>query len=810
MADLLDLVPLHDLAPDGDAWIATGDAPGFLLRPRSGRLPKGWVLLRFGARADDGTLTPVLAVDDGTGFSIGGARRISLQEATGSGVLLRLPDTVQALRLDPLSGRGRFQVDRPEIERIGLARVALRRVAPVVHRLRQPGMASRYAAAAVRIGRQSGLRGVLSHMLRDRQQSGTTSYADWIRAHDRLDAGDRAAIAGRIADIGGKPTISIIVPLRDTPGHLLRQCIESVRGQLWPHWELCLADDASTAPHLPAICEDYARGDPRIRFVRRSQNGDAAAASNAALALASGEFVALLDPADELAPHALYMVAEALAERPDLDLIFSDEDSIDAASLRHDPWFKPDWNHDLMLSQNAVGHLAVFRHRLVEDAGGFRSGFDGSGDYDLTLRVAERTAPGRIGHIPFILYHRRAIPGPTAGGEQHDPHQAAARAVQQHLDRTGRTGARVESQGPPGCCRVHWPLPPNPPRVAIIIPTRDKVALLRVAVDSVLARTDYPAIEIIVVDNGSVEAPTLEYLQRIRQHPGVRVLRYDQPYSFAALNNWAVAQTGAPVVAFLNNDIEVITPEWLSEMVSQALRPEVGAVGCKLYYPDGTIQHAGIVVGIGALAGHPHTGLPREAPGYFGRAACAQRYSAVTAACMVMRREVFLRVGGFNERDFAIAFNDVDIGLRLNRAGFAVVWTPHAQLFHHESASLGPATGGSRLRQFHRECDNLWRAWPEAIRNDPFYNPNLTIIGIDWSLAFPPRVTRPWQQRRIGRLLSTMAGRISNGAKTAASAARLIPSSWRPQGHHDDIATPVPPGPAAAETYPTAAPSAPG
>lgn len=750
MAETLELVPWNDLQADGDSWIATGDDPYFLLRPRSGRQPGGWIMLRFKARADAVTLSPVLYVDDGAGFSEAGARYVSLQEAAEGGTLLRLPDKVQTLRLDPLSGRGRFRIDNVEIARIGAAQALLRRMAPVVSRLaREPAMASHYAAAAVRIARQSGLRGVLRHMLRDRRST-ERSYADWIRAYDTLSGGDRAAIAARIAAMGQSPTISVIVPLYNTPEALLRRCIESVCGQLWPHWELCLADDASTAPHVKVICEEYARRDKRIRFVRRAENGHIAAASNTALGLASGEFVALLDHDDELAPHALYMVAEALAEQPDLDLIFSDEDKIDAAGIRHDPWFKPDWNYDLMLSQNAVVHLAVYRRRLVEEAGSFRSGFDGSQDYDLTLRVAERTSPDRIRHIPFILYHWRAIPGSVAldVGEKDYPYEAAARALQEHLNRRGRTGACIERQSHPGYYRVRWPLPSVPPRVAIIIPTRDKLALLKVSVESVLNRTDYPALEVVIVDNGSIEEQTLDYLRKIQQRPGVRVLRYDHPYSFAGLNNWAVAQTDAPLVAFLNNDVEVITPGWLSEMAAHALRPEVGAVGCMLYYPNGTIQHAGIVVGLGGLAGHPHLGLPRGTPGYFGRAACAQRYSAVTAACMVMRRELFLGMGGFNERDFSVAFNDVDLGLRLNRIGLAVVWTPHAEFFHHESASLGPATDSGRLRQFECEAANLCQAWPETIRNDPFYNPNLTITGGDWSIAFPPRVSRPWRTRR--------------------------------------------------------------
>ncbi|WP_048707982.1 glycosyltransferase family 2 protein [Microvirga massiliensis] len=748
MVEKLQLTPLNDLEHDGDLWIATGEDPQFLLSPPSGRYPGGWSLIRFEAEGERTELSPVLYVDSGSGFSEAASYSASVYDAGRDGILLRLPEKVLALRLDPLSGRGRFRIDNLRIERIGSARAVWRRISPALARARRvPRLVLHYVANVARIARSSGLRGVLRHALHAPAATAGGDYAKWIRCYDTLTAEDCTKIAARISAMHAKPTISVVVPIYNTPERLLRRCIESVLAQLWPHWELCLADDASPAPHVPAICEEYARRDRRIRFTRRETNGHIAAASNTALGMASGEFVALLDHDDELAPHALYMVVEALATQPDLDLIFTDEDKIDEYGRRHEPWFKSDWNYDLMLSQNAVVHLAVYRRRLVEEVGGFRSGFDGSQDYDLTLRIAERTTSDRIHHIPFVLYHWRATSGSVALSvdEKDYPYEAAVRAVQDHLDRTGRAGARVERQDHPGYYRIHWPLPPESPRVAVIIPTRDKVDLLRVSVSSILTRTDYPTVELIIVDNGSVEDETRKFLHELEKQRSVRVLRYDKPYSFAALNNWAVSQTTAPLVAFVNNDIEVITASWLSEMVARALRPDVGAVGAKLYYPNGTIQHAGIIVGIGGLAGHPHLGLSRNEPGYFGRAACAQSLSAVTAACMVIRRDVFLAVGGFNERDFAIAFNDVDLGLRLNQAGYSVVWTPHAELFHHESASLGPPTDKRRSRQFEEECANLRRRWIDVSSNDPFYNPNLTLSGGDWSLAFPPRVRKPWE-----------------------------------------------------------------
>jgi GT2 family glycosyltransferase len=589
------------------------------------------------------------------------------------------------------------------------------------------------------VAKQSGLSSLLRHALREH------SYDEWVRQFDTLTAADRRAMDLHASRFKKRPLISVLAPLYNTPEAFLRRCIESVREQIYSNWELCLVDDASPGAHVASICAEYARNDKRIKFLRRDVNGHIAAATNSALELASGDFVALLDHDDELAPHALYMIAAELDNDPDLDLIFSDEDKIDERGHRFDPWFKTDWNYDLMLSQNAVVHLAVYRRTKLRDIGGFRPGFDGGQDYDVTLRFSERTTPKKIKHIPFILYHWRAASGSVALAETEKiyPYEAAARAIQEHLDHS-RKVARVSLEAHLGYYRVRWALPTEPPRVTIIIPTKDRVDLLRVAIQSVIETTLYKNFDLLVVNNRSERPETMEYFSQIARLRNVLVVDYREPYSFAALNNWAAKQTDAPLIAFLNNDVEVITPEWLTEMVSHALRPEVGAVGAKLFYPNGTIQHAGLVVGIGGLAGHPHVGLPRDTLGYFGRAACIQQFSAVSAACMVIRREVFFEVGGFDEKNFAIAFNDVDIGLRLRQTGYSIVWSPYAQLFHHESASLGLPSGEGRRNQFLAESSNFKRIWAKAIAHDPFYNPNLTDTGGDFTPAIPPRVVKPW------------------------------------------------------------------
>jgi len=741
------LIPQNDLQLRGQWWVSIGHEPYFLLDLGRRNWPAGWSVIRLDAEADGFSLTPTLYFDAGSGFSHATMRHISNWNNYAEGSLVRLPAGLRSLRLDPGSGRGRFKINTLTIEPVSLYRAVYRRLRPVLEELRKnPSSLSSYAAKTFRVARRSGLSGLVRHVLRERQADTTGQmYDDWIMRFDTLTPTDRLAIAAHISHFRNRPLISVLVPLYNTPEPFLRRCIESVREQTYPNWELCLADDASPSAHVARIGAEYARDDSRITFMRREVNGHISAATNSALELASGDFVALLDHDDELAPNALYLIAAALEADPKLDLIFSDEDKIDATGHRYDPWFKSDWNYDLMLSQNAVVHLAIYRRSILQDIGGFRSDFDGSQDYDVTLRFSERTTPERIKHIPFILYHWRATHGSVAlaATQKTYPYKAAARAIQEHLARVGKS-ARVSLEANLGHYRVRWPLPEEPPRVTIIVPTKDQRDLLRLTIKSILDKTLYQNYDILIVNNRSEQPETMEYLFEIARLRNVRVIDYPEPFSFAALNNWAVAQTDASLLAFLNNDVEVITPEWLTEMVSHALRPEVGAVGAKLLYPNGTIQHAGVVVGFGGLAGHSHAGLPRETLGYFGRAACVQQFSAVTAACMVMRREVFLQVGGFDDQNFAIAFNDLDIGLRLRQARYSIVWTPHAQLFHHESASLGLPSDEGRRGRFLAESNNFKRIWAGTIAHDPFYNPNLTNIGAPFALAIPPRVVKPW------------------------------------------------------------------
>lgn len=600
----------------------------------------------------------------------------------------------------------------------------------------------------IRRSRQMGWRGLKQQLLYF--VNATVVYARWTKRFDTLVEKDRELICRHIAAFSRSPLISVLLPVYDTPEPWLCAAIESVKKQLYPRWELCIADDASALPHVRTLLEAYAREDSRIRVVFRDENGHISAASNSALKLATGEFIALLDHDDELAEHALYMVAAALEKDPALDLIYSDEDKIDQHGRRFQPYFKSDWNPDLLLGQNCVSHLGVYRTALVQQVGGFRVGFEGCQDWDLALRVAEIILPSHIHHIPHVLYHWRVVRGSTSAGHEAKSYVAevAHRLVAEHLARSGVVAGVLPAWG--AYLRVRRILPPSPPKVTIIIPTRNCMHLIRRCVESLFAQTVYANFEVLVVDNQSDDAATLSYLDELALHSGVRVLRYDAPFNFAAITNFAARQATGELLCLLNNDTEAISPDWLAELVSQAVRPEVGAVGAMLYYPDNTIQHAGVIVGLGGIAGHWHLGAQRGMTGYFGRAALIQNLSAVTAACMVLRSEVFDEVCGMDEERLPVAYNDIDLCLRIRERGYRIVWTPYAELYHHESASRGKDDTPEKRARFQSESDWMRARWGAWMDNDPAYNPNLTLLTAWPYLAHIPRHEKPW--RTAGRL----------------------------------------------------------
>ncbi|WP_415915437.1 glycosyltransferase [Pseudomonas amygdali] len=563
-------------------------------------------------------------------------------------------------------------------------------------------------------------------------------YSRWVQYYDTLGEVEINRINEHMNRWIEYPLISIIMPVYNPPLDLLREAVDSVRSQLYTNWELCLADDASTNPAVIEYLKSLKAQDKRIKVVFRGSNGHISQASNSALGVAKGLFVALMDNDDLLPAHALYWIARTIRENPDAGLIYSDEDKIDTEGNRSSPYFKSDWNEFLFRSQNMICHLGAYRRDLVNEVGQFRVGFEGAQDYDLALRCIEKLKRDQIIHIPRVLYHWRIHAGSTAMAGDEKPYAALAgvKALDEHLERQGRIGSTELL--PTGQYRVHYNLPTTLPLVTLVIPTRNAHALVKQCIDSIKSLTTYKNYEIILIDNGSDDPESLEYFAQIDQEENIRVLRDDGPFNYSALNNGAVRIAKGELIGLINNDIEVITPDWLSEMVSIALQPKVGAVGARLWYPDNRLQHGGVVVGIGGVAGHAHKYLPKGAHGYFCRAELIQEFSAVTAACLIIKKSIFDEVGGLDEQHLKIAFNDVDFCLRVQEAGYLNVWTPFSELYHHESATRGLEDTPQKQERFGHEIRYIKNRWPN-IQVDYAYSPNLTLDHEDFGLAWPPR-----------------------------------------------------------------------
>lgn len=569
------------------------------------------------------------------------------------------------------------------------------------------------------------------------------TYSEWVRRFDTLDEKQLQGMRRWSGWLRPAPLISVLLPTYNSDTHWLRQAIESVLDQTYIHWQLCIADDASTDPRVRKLLDAFAAADSRIHVHYRRQNGHISAASNSALELAEGDYVALLDHDDVLARHALFLVARIIVEHPRAALIYSDEDKLSRDGQRRDPYFKPDWNPDLLLSQNFISHLGVYHTGLVRELGGFREGLEGAQDHDLALRVSEQIEPSQIHHIPHVLYHWRVHDQSTAASQLNKGYvqKHALRAIEEHLDRRQIAAEVSVAYKCPDFQRVRYALPQPAPLASLIIPTRNRLDLLRNCIGSLLERTRYPHIELIVIDNESDDPNTLAYLQDLRDSGTAKVIPYPHPFNYSRMNNLAAKNAAGQVLVLLNNDIETLHEGWLEELVAQACRPEVGAVGARLLYPDNRVQHAGVVTGIGGVAGHLHRGLHRAQAGYFGRAQLIQGLSAVTGACLALRKQVFEAVGGFNERDLPVAFNDIDLCLKIRRQlGLRVIWTPYAEALHLESASRGRDDTKEKKARFTSEIAYMQKTWGEALLRDPAYNPNLTLESTDCALAFPPRV----------------------------------------------------------------------
>ncbi|WP_428743708.1 glycosyltransferase family 2 protein [Sulfurimonas sp.] len=531
------------------------------------------------------------------------------------------------------------------------------------------------------------------------------------------------------------PLISIITPTYNTEKKYLLKMLESVLAQTYTKWELCIADDASSNEDVIQTLKEYETMYKNIKVMYRDTNGHISEASNSALELATGEYVVFLDHDDMLSPNALYETVKKLNENKNLKLIYSDEDKIDENGKRHTPHFKSGWNPDMFFSQNYICHLVCIKKEIVDEIGGFRKEYEGSQDYDLLLRVIDKLQDNEIDRIEKILYHWRAIKGSTAygTGEKNYAHERGLKALKDYF-RNKDIKITVENGLLNTTYKVNYPIPEVQPLVSILIPTRNEYELLKKCIDSIFSNTTYTNYEIIIIDNQTTCKETLDYLEELNKEHNITILKYNKKFNFSAINNFGVQYAKGELIAFVNNDVEVISQGWLTEMVVHALRKDVGAVGAKLYYEDNAIQHAGVVLGIGSVAGHSHKYFQKNMDGYWGRLKIVQNFSAVTAACLVVQKKLFEEVNGFNEKDLKVAFNDVDFCLKLLENGYKNIWTPYVELYHYESKSRGKEDNPMKIERFNYEVSYMQNRWSKYLKYDQYYNSNLTLKYEDFRL----------------------------------------------------------------------------
>lgn len=561
-------------------------------------------------------------------------------------------------------------------------------------------------------------------------------YKYWMKAN-RITFEKKIQLKRELENLGYKPLISIVMPVYNVDIKWIKEAVKSIKRQIYPNWELCIADDASTNEELKNYLKKIKR-DSRIKVTFRKKNGHISEASNTALKLAEGEFVALVDNDDIIHPQALIKIVKLLNQKPETDFIYSDEDKVDMNGKRVEPFFKPDWSPDLFMSTNYMSHLSVIRKELIDKVGGFRKGYEGSQDYDLFLRIVEKT--NRIEHIPDVLYSWRKIPGSTASeySDKGYAQDTTIKALQDSLKRKNLKGDVYQGLFP-GSFRVKYNIKGNP-LVSIIIPTLEKYEYLERCISSILEKTTYDNFEIIIVDTGSKEQRVLEYYELLKQDKRIKIPIWKERFNYSGVNNFGVKHAKGQYLLLLNNDTEIISPNWIEGMLEHAQRKEVGAVGVKLLYPNNTIQHAGVILGINGgtgkgVAGHSFKYFPREIQGFPVQKDIIKNYSAVTAACLMIDRKKYEEVRGLEEK-FRIAFNDVDFCLKLLKKGYYNVYTPYVELYHHESISVGTPEAKTRDNdEFSKEIDLMYKKWEKNLLNDPFYNKNLSLKSEDFKIS---------------------------------------------------------------------------
>lgn len=566
----------------------------------------------------------------------------------------------------------------------------------------------------------------------------SVDYMDWIRSNDSLTFLDRDLIVNHIRRLPLKPKFSLILDLsHGWTG--VRSLLDSLAAQIYENWELLLFCGALMSSSDRLELQERASRDKRIRLFFRDDEAGAADCFEEAFEMAAGEWGVFADYG-VLPSHSLYLFAVCVNQDPDAAIIYCDHDYIDESGRRSNPCFKPDFNYDFFLSKDLLKPLSAHRIELLRQVGNFDTENEGCESWKSALRLLESAPDAKIKHLPFILFHQRLNEG--SGSVSSADAETATRIVNEHLLRTKQAAIAIPIRG--SSLRIKRETSRPCPAVSVVIPTKDHATLLRSCIEGLLHRTDYENLEIVVVDNGSRELDAVEALDEFRRRSDTIVIDAPGPFNFSRLVNLGVTSSSGEICLLLNNDVSVLEPDWLNEMVSYAVLPRVGAVGAKLYYGNDTVQHGGIILGVNGVAGHAHRFFEREARGYQDRLLLVQGVSAVTGACMATRREVFHSVGGFNERDLAVSYNDVEFCLRVRQAGYDVVWTPYAELYHYESRSRRQYTTPAEADRAYAERSYMLRNWGDSLKRDPYYNPNLSLESGSFALAEETRAGKPW------------------------------------------------------------------
>ncbi len=753
--DFYHLQPINEIITlnEPDVFTSTGTDPYFLVDLTDSKLKSGWYWFSANIKEVDGMLlTPKLYFNHGGGFNEEDIWNLPYISNGTIACLIHLPHDIVAMRFDPTTTKCTFQINSISLtpkHKIEVLQIGIDRYKKIY--LNNKGVLSlcKDLTANFYTNGFSETKDKIKSAIYCTEINTSDQYRKWYTLYDTLTPDKLTAIKILSDDLSKKPLFSIIMPVYNAPLPFLKKAIDSVMAQVYTNWELCIADDNSTHRSVKKLLATYQKFDKRIKIIYRKTNGHISKASNSALELATGEFAVLMDQDDELLPHSLYMVASALNIKSDLSLIYSDEDKIDEYGNRFDPYFKTDWNQELFYGQNFINHLGVYKLSLVRQVGGFRPGFEGSQDYDLALRCIEQMREDQIFHIPHILYHWRAIKGSTAITLSNKGYATGAglRALQEHLVRTGQK-AKAEMHVN-GSYRIKIDLAKQSPLVSIVITSKDRVDVLENCVRSIMDKTDYPKFEILIIDNNSEEADTLSFLEKIQnEFKNVKVFPFNSEFNFSALNNFGAQKAAGEVLVLLNNDTAVLSGNWLQEMVSLCLKKEVGAVGAKLFYPNGQIQHAGVFLTEGQPGNHIYLKRDKNDPGYFNKLNLVQNYIAVTAACLAVRKEVYLEAGGLDEKNLKVAYNDVDFCLKLFVLGYKNVWTPFAQLTHYESLSRGSDFDEINFERFKKEHSFILKKWDSIMSKDPFFNHNLATDTRTTQFSFPPKIRYEWDRQQ--------------------------------------------------------------